>query len=70
MNGAIDDSPSEYTKFREAVKKAVLETYVTTPEGVEVILLQERDTLHDFFEDGSVEEAAAAIAVFNDLADK
>ncbi len=70
MNGTIDDSPSEFTKFREAVKKALLGTYVTTLEEVELVLVQERDMLNELFVDGSVEEAAAVFAVTNDLADK
>ena len=71
MFEAIDDSPSEFTLFREAVIKSILETYKTTLEEVEEIMRMEFDTLQDIFdEDGSVEEAATVLAVLQDLEDK
>lgn len=70
MFDEVDGSPSEFTKFREAVIKFVLGTYVTTLEEVEMIAAQELDTLQDIFEDGSVEEAATMLAVLHDLEDK
>lgn len=67
----IDDSPSEFTLFREAVIKFILESYKTTLEEVEMSMRMEFDTLQDIFEDdGSVEEAATVLAVVHNLEDK
>jgi len=70
MHKRIDDSPGEFVQFREAVTKALLQSYVVTVEEVELLVHQELDTLLDFFEDESVDDAATVLAVLNDLADK
>lgn len=71
MYSTIDDSPSEFTLFREAVIKSIVKTYATTLEEVEVILRMEFDTLENFFEDdGSAEEAATVLAVLHNLEGK
>lgn len=70
MRKQIDDSPSEFDLFREAVRLALLQSYVVSEEGVEQLLYLELDTLYDLFEDGSVDKAAVILAVMNDLPDK
>ena len=67
---AIDETTNDFSQFREAVKEAILETYAATVEEVEMVLIQELDTLMDIFQDGSVDEAATVLAVLNNLEDK
>lgn len=70
MYEQFDDSPSEIFQFREAVRQALLKSYVISAKEVEQLLNQELDTLYDLMEDGSVDDAAVVLAVLNDLADK
>jgi hypothetical protein len=70
MYKPIDDSPSKFVRFRNAVIKELLNSYVVSEEEVEQLLHGELDLLYDLFDDGSVEGAAAVLAVLNDLADK
>lgn len=70
MYKQIDDSPSEFDRFREAVRLALLQSYVVSKNDLEQLLYLELDTLYDLFADGSVDEAAVILAVMNDLPDK
>ena len=67
----VDDAPSAYTLFYEAVVTKIEKEYVATRDEAGSCVRGEQDTVREIFQDGAnVDEAVTVIAVLNDLEDR